>query len=127
MSGPAYGERVFDDDLKTKLFTTDLATPIVWKYDKAVTVASYFIMGANNDSSYPERMPIAWKLYGSSDGVSWDLVDTQSLETPKVVYNYSERYAVLSEPVTYSYFKLEVTAPSAYQFADILLLSKEYY
>ena len=127
VSGPQNAERLFDFDFKTKLRTADLATSIIWKYDNAVNVVAYTFFGARGDSSHPERVPIAWKMYGSNDGESWDLIDEKNYETPKEVSDYCERYEKLENAVAYSYFKLEMIAPTEYQLTEISLLSREYW
>lgn len=126
VSGPADAERLFDCDFKTKLRTKDLTTPIIWKYDEAVTAVAYMFLGANDDASHPERLPTDWKIYGSNNGSDWVLIAEEDLQTPKETSDYTGRYAEFTTAVTYSYFKLEMTAPVEYQLSDIVLLSQKY-
>lgn len=127
VSGPQNAERLFDFDFKTKLRTQDQTLPIVWKYDSAVNVVAYTFWGARDDSSHPERVPIAWKLYGSNDGENWDLIDEKSYDAPNEVSDYCQRHEVLENAVTYSYFKLEMIAPTEYQLTEFSLLCREYW
>ena len=126
VSGPADAERLFDCDFKTKLRTKDLTTPIIWKYDEAVTAVAYMFLGANDDASHPERLPTDWKIYGSNNGSDWVLIAEEDLQTPKETSDYTGRYAEFTTAVTYSCFKLEMTAPVEYQLSDIVLLSQKY-
>lgn len=118
---------LFDGDVRSKLCTRDIAEPITFKYDSAIHLLSYSLVNANDDASYPERTPLAWKLYGSHDGSQWDLIDSQELtETDNT--NYQERNFKLSKEAEYSYFKFEpIISGEMYQLSEIIMYTSADY
>ncbi|MBQ8287557.1 MAG: leucine-rich repeat domain-containing protein [Clostridia bacterium] len=138
ISGPQSGNtnesytKIFDRDVETKVCTTDLETPIIWSYDTPKRIVSYSLVGANDDSTFRTRVPVNFTLYGSVDGESWEIIDTQATDASLETYdpwfhNFQERNFKLSEGVTYQYFKLEIKQPFAnlYQFSEIILYTQE--
>ena len=136
ISGPNNGNssesytKIFDLNVDTKVCTTDLETPIIWSYSAPKHIASYSLVGANDDRSYEARVPVNFTLYGSDDGKSWEVIDTHTRDTEPDFYefdNYEERNFKLSESVTYQYFKLEIVQPftNLYQFSEIILYTQE--
>lgn len=119
-TGELYGN-LFDGDVRSKLCTADVTTPIVWKYPEAVEVVSYSLIGARDDASYKSRVLTKWKLYGSNDGNTWTLLDEQNLEAPEKVTNYGERNFKLKTPAEYTYFMFEPIEASKYQLSELLL------
>ncbi len=138
ISGPGNGNanegytKIFDKDVDTKLCTTDLETPIIWSYSDPKRIVSYSLVGANDDSTFSTRVPVNFTLYGSVDGESWEIIDTQATDASLETYdpwfhNYLERNFKLAEGVTYQYFKLEIDQPftNLYQFSEIILYTQE--
>ena len=120
-SNELYGN-LFDDSVRTKLCTDDVTTPIVWKYNEAVRVVSYSLVGANDDATYSDRIILSFKLYGSTNGTSWELIDEQNVDAPESPLNYQERNFKLTTAVEdYTYFKLEPIGASKYQMSGIIL------
>ncbi len=122
VSGPEGYENLFDMDVKTKLLTSDLATPIVWKYDEPMKAFGYVFVGTGEDALHPERVPTGWKLYGSSDGTDWKMIGGHNLPVIEEASNYDTRYFDASNSAdAYEYFKLEFDAPSEYQLSEIAI------
>ena len=40
------------------------------------TLYSYSLTTANDNEAYKGRNPKSWILYGSSDGINWEKIDT---------------------------------------------------
>ena len=136
ISGPGDGNanegysKIFDKNADTKLCTTDLETPIIWSYSGPKRIVSYSLVGANDDSTFSIRVPVNFTLYGSVDGESWEIIDTNTRDTEPDYYefqNFQERNFKLSESATYQYFKLEIVQPftNLYQFSEIILYTQE--
>lgn len=108
--------------MKTRLLTSDLATPIVWKYDEPVKAIGYVFVGTGDDALHPERVPVGWKLYGSKDGTDWKMIGGHDLGALEKASHYDNRYFDASNSAdAYRYFKLEFVAPSEYQLSEIAL------
>jgi len=126
-------ENLFDEgkngeiiNVQTKLCCgEDLTTPIVWKYDEAVYVTSYSLVGAGDDATYYDRIVTTFKFYGSTNGTDWTLLDEQNGEAATEGVNFAERNFKLAKAAEYTYFKLEPVATSTYQLSGILLWTKE--
>ncbi len=115
-------------NVQTKLCCgEDLTTPIVWKYDEAVYVTSYSLVGAGDDATYVGRIVTAFKFYGSTNGTDWTLLDEQNGDpvAEGEGVNFAERNFKLAKAAEYTYFKLEPVASSTYQLSGILLWTKE--
>lgn len=70
--------KVGDGDLNSKWYTGNpLTAPLIFAFDAPVTIDSYNWASANDSVEY-SRSPISWRLYGSADNVTWDLIDSRS-------------------------------------------------
>jgi Bacterial lectin len=70
--------KVGDGNLNTKWYTGNpLTAPLNFAFNTPVTIDSYNWASANDSVEY-FRSPISWRLYGSADNVSWDLLDSRS-------------------------------------------------
>jgi hypothetical protein len=78
---------------------------IAWKYNNLFPVSAYTLISGNDT---PGRDPKAWNLYGSNNGESYTLIDSQS----DIVFQERRQSITfnLSQTVTYKYFKFEITA-----------------
>ena len=105
-------EEVFnlvDNDIMTKWYTDHRPLPadplyVTWNYKNPLSVSSV-IVGTANDSN--GRDPRIWTISGSNDGENFTVFYSHSanLSTSRRVlatFNFEE-------PVTYKYFKLEIT------------------
>lgn len=78
---PAAGEgpgKVGDGNLGTKWFTGQpLTVPLVFAFNSPVTIDSYNWASANDSVEYA-RSPVSWRVSGSADNVTWDLLDSRT-------------------------------------------------
>ena len=84
--------KALDGDLGTKWYDDrsaverrDASGKDVWvvlEYAKPVAVTRYEWYTANDTSRFGERNPVAWRLQGSNDGVSWINLDVVESATP---------------------------------------------
>ncbi|MDF2537607.1 MAG: hypothetical protein K0S76_628 [Herbinix sp.] len=81
---------------------------IAWKYSIPVTAKSYEMVSGND---VPERDPKEWKLYGSKDGKTYDLLDTRTGE--EFSARSMGRSFDLAKEVSYQYYKLEILSTKA--------------
>ena len=119
---------LFDGRVRSKLCTNDVTTPIEFMIKEgAKSIVSYSLVGANDDESYQSRLVTNFVLYGSADGQSWTQIDAQNFDPATVtITNYGEINYQLETPVTYQYFKLEIThATDMYQISEIILYTED--
>ena len=126
---------LFDGEVRKKLCTDDVTTPIVFAItDDVVTfsITSFSIVGANDDSSYTDRVVKSFKLYGAASGdadrSTWELLldVTDSGETETEVKNYQEYNYKFEEASTYRYYILEVVREAGtYQIGDLVLYAEK--
>lgn len=100
---------LFDYDVTTKFCVIDLANAAseIWISYHAATPAkvTYYKLTSANDSE--DRNPKAWVLEGSTDGSTWETIDTQSGETFADFFT-TNTYKVETDKY-YEYFRLRVT------------------
>lgn len=103
-------DKLFDGNTGTKFCAkSDELTPLTigWKMKRAVTVKSYTLVTGDDTSENPNRNPHSWKLLGSVDGVTWEVLDTvedggiEAKDKTEYTYSTDRRKACL-------YFKLEI-------------------
>ena len=109
---------LFDQSTTSKWFADNdrfssfgsLPCVIKWAYTHAPKAVSYSLTSAND---MPGRDPKSWKLYGSADGKSYDLLDQQSgTFWGDDKDGKGSRNKTLSFPLKtdkYTFFKLEIT------------------
>ena len=95
-----------NDCNRTTIYRAAFDEPIsiTYAYDAPVSFNTYSLTASKNE---PTRDPAAWKLEGSNDGTSWDLIDERQDEL------FSSRYATqfyTFGEATYSHYRLTVTA-----------------
>ncbi len=116
--------KLFDSLSSTKFLTEKKpsASSPVWvsfALDSPQKAAFYYITSANDK---PERDPKAWKLYGSADGKTYTVIDSQTGIT--FTDRHQRKEFAIANPVAYQYYKIEITAncgESMTQFADLRL------
>lgn len=118
-----YGEgvaEVFDDNNGSKYghYSNCSLVTFTWSYDQAYTATIYDVV-TGNDSLRANRNPESWKLYGSTDGENWVLIDS-------VVYtaNLSSDVATyaIDEPGAYQHYKIEFSVANHwFQIAEVRL------
>lgn len=98
--------KLSDQNRQTR-YRTNFTQPvsITYSYDTPVEVENYSITAAKDGTA---NDPKDWTLEGSNDGITWEAIDSRKGET------FSNRYATqlyrLSEPATYSRYRLTVSA-----------------
>ena len=116
-------ENIFDGKRETKLYSTSqVPGNIVWKMKQNTTLYSYTITTANDNEKYPNRTIKAWKLYGSTDGNNWELIDTVN-ESGMADKNYADYTYLVDKIGTYTQYKMEITElyGNSFQISDITL------
>ncbi|MBQ8382772.1 MAG: GH92 family glycosyl hydrolase [Clostridia bacterium] len=127
---------LFDGQADTKycidLSNISASSPVVMIFglDAGCTVEGYRLTTANDAEL---RDPKTWKLYGSTDGESWTVIDSRTNES-FTDRKQTRTFRLDSPTPEYSYFKLEVTAVAGrdlttkgsvlFQLADIELLGE---
>ena len=98
---------------------------ITFKTDTPVTVTHYNLVNANDTASYKGRLPRCWTLYGSTDGKSWTVIDTQTSPVLSEL-NYAANSFAVSDPSAYQYYKLVFVCGTDgnVQFSELELFEK---
>ena len=123
-------ENIADNDIRSKLCTSDAATPIVFSFSTPTPVVSYSLVNANDNESYTDRTPMSWTLEGSNDSSSWTIVDTvdlaaEGVEQADEATNYLERNFVLDNAAEYSYYRLTITSShGTLQMAEVFFYTE---
>lgn len=101
--------KLFDGNLNSKWyadkgFMGKFPCIIIWEYNANYSAKSYSLTSAND---VPNRDPKSWKLYGSTNGKDYTLLDKQSNITFEE--RNDTRNFPLKETANYKYYKLEIT------------------
>lgn len=120
---------LFDHNPDTKWCNTKVEQAreeIFFHTNEPVKAIQYSLTMANDHESNPNRVPVAWTLYGSNDNASWTAIDKGDAGDKKTLLS-----AQNGEKVTFSimhrgeyrYYKLVFDTPGAdgVQFADFEL------
>ena len=89
-------DKVYDNKLSTKLFLTHDQSWIQYQLPGASIVTSYQISRSADAASLPDRVPTAWTLEASNDGIVWTQLDAQTGQTlgaPPSIYPVSNSTA----------------------------------
>ena len=114
-------EGMFDGLTTTKLYTggqfVDGANQapngglnVDMEYSKPITISRFRIGNAADSNSYTGRQPRAFTLRGSNDGVNWDAPFFTTTNAGLPTTNQALTYFDLSAPVTYQYYRWNITA-----------------
>jgi predicted alpha-1,2-mannosidase len=109
---------LFDDNaLNSTTFAADNPVVTIRFNAKTPAVELYTLT-----SSATAGDPSGWTLSGSSDGGTWNVLDTRTNQS--FAYRSQTRVFKVANPVAYAYYKLELTASTGTGLAEIELLAK---
>ncbi|WP_186176552.1 discoidin domain-containing protein [Vibrio jasicida] len=94
----------FDENRATKWLTFSSTGNITYYFPKPVTVHQYSLTSANDAS---DRDPQNWKLLGSNDGVTWQILNSQTQQS--FTKRFQTKLYQLATPLSYQYIKLEIS------------------
>ena len=127
-------EKLFDDDTGTKWYYEGADSPaaITFSTDHAVKALRYSLTTANDHTTYRDRIPKAWTLYGrnsDSENESWTVI-AQHTENDNCIKNAGNQQEVtfdIPNPASYQYYKLdfESSESSKIQFSEFKLYTGE--
>lgn len=126
-----YGN-LFDGNTGTKWYYKGDGSPaaIIFSTDHAVKALRYSLTTANDHTSYAERIPKAWTLYGGdSENGTWTEI-AQHTENDNCIKNVGNEQEVtfdISNPASYQYYKLdfEISESTEIQFSEFKLYTGE--
>ena len=125
-------KNLFDGNTGTKWYYEGADSPaaIIFRTDRAVKALRYSLTTANDHTSYAERIPKAWTLYGgdSADGM-WTVI-AQHTEGDNCIENAGNQQEVtfdIPNPASYQYYKLdfEISVSTKIQFSEFKLYTGE--
>lgn len=68
---------LFDGDVTTKWCCSsslvEHCSSVVWSMTQAVTATHYSFTTANDNEKYPDRNPVAWRIYGTNEALTEDM------------------------------------------------------
>lgn len=125
-------EKLFDGNTGTKWYYEGSASPaaIIFRTDRAVKALRYSLTTANDHTSYLNRIPEAWTLYGGdSENGTWTVIaqHTEDDNCIKSAGNKQEVTFDIPNPASYQYYKLdfESSESSKIQFSEFKLYTGE--
>ena len=125
-------ENLFDGNTGTKWYYEGSASPdaIIFCTDRAVKALRYSLTTANDHTSYPNRIPKAWTLYGGdSENGTWTVIaqHTEDDNCIKSAGNKREVTFDIPDPASYQYYKLafESSESTEIQFSEFKLYTGE--
>ena len=95
-------EMLWDNDTATKFCTSEFPTTTIAAADGEYTIDGIIMATANDNSSYNNRSPYEWCVYGSNDGATWTALA------------YGDDY--FFEEVDFTYFAAPVTTEGSYKY-----------
>lgn len=88
-----------------------------------ITPEYYAFMTANDTSSYSSRNPQKWKIYGSNDKSSWELLAEENDGRSKLLAaDFTWHVFKLDKTGSYKYFKIWFENDDIIQFSEIQLM-----
>ena len=125
-------ENLFDGNTGTKWYYEGSASPdaIIFRTDRAVKALRYSLTTANDHTSYLDRIPEAWTLYGGdSENGTWTVIaqHTENDNCIKSAGNKQEVTFDIPNPASYQYYKLvfESSVSTKIQFSEFKLYTGE--
>lgn len=117
-------ENAFDGNYATKYCWPSFGeSEIEFSLDEAVEPSYYALMTANDTSGYSQRNPQRWKIYGSGDGESWDLIaDVSDGRQRLSASDFTWHLFRLDGTGSYRYFRIWLDNDDIIQFSEIALL-----
>lgn len=125
-----WADKLLDGDITTKWCMgkseTELNSVVVWSMTQLVAVTHYSLTTANDNETYPNRNPVAWRLYGTNLEIDesmmmdyeflgtvdddmiptgWELVD-QVWDSDLPDANFIECGFSVDKPAAYQYYIL---------------------
>ena len=125
-------KNLFDGNTGTKWYYEGAASPaaIIFRTDCAVKALRYSLTTANDHTSYADRIPKAWTLYGGdSENGTWTVI-AQHTEDDNCIKNVGNEREVtfdIPNPASYQYYKLvfESSVSTEIQFSEFKLYTGE--
>ncbi len=122
-------QALFDGQTSTKWCVTESkVSHVTFKTKTAVTVCAYQLFAGNDTQKNPGRNPKCWTLYGSLDGVTWEIIDSV-YDGNMSSDNYSANTYLAENEGLYQFFTLVVheseDAGLKMQISEIKLYSED--
>ena len=125
-------ENLFDGNTGTKWYYKGADSPaaIIFSTNHAVKALRYSLTTANDHTSYPDRIPEEWTLYGGdSENGTWTVI-AQHTEDDNCIKNAGNQQEVtfdIPNPASYQYYKLdfESSVSTEIQFSEFKLYTGE--
>lgn len=96
--------KLVDNNVNSKYVTKQNQFEVIWNGNRMVSVQSYLLTSATDA---PEMDPKSWTLFGSSDNVTWAVIDRQK-EQQFIRRKETKLYEV-NNKTSYRNYKLSVT------------------
>ncbi len=96
-----YTQKDFEANNSGKMGSGTNRLRIAWELAEPTTISAYAMVTGNDTADWPERNPIAWALYGSNDGMEWEIID--AIHDGKL------------EPLNFEPYVYEVDSPKEYK------------
>lgn len=114
----------FDGDPATKYcWPSNGESEITFTSKQAIAPTHYALMTANDTYDYSRRNPQKWKIYGSVDNKSWELMtEVNNGRDILTASNFTWHVFEIDNPGSYQYFKIWLDNDDVIQFSEIAFL-----
>lgn len=123
------GARMVCDGLKSTKWCIDqpqrMPYYVILEAEKPVKLAEYTLTTGDDTSSYPDRNPASWMVYGSNDKQQWKLLDEKHSYFRMTDLNEQEYFFPVRAKAEYRFFKfcfLEMQDETRIQLSEIGIL-----
>lgn len=93
---------------------------LVFQTEKAIAPTAYVFVTGNDTDFYPERNPVQWVLYGSTDGENWVALDQVS-NGNMVGDNYIPHVYTMENTEKYNWFCFSVENTGTLQLQELMI------
>ncbi len=115
-------ENLWDNDTTTKFCTGTFPTSSMAKLPAPATIDGIIMATANDNSSYNNRSPYEWCIYGSADGENWTpIAYGDDLFFAETDYTYYPAAVTPVENVQYVLFQSEGALSGCFQVSELVL------
>ena len=90
---------------------------IVVETEEAITPGAYVLITGNDTATYPDRNPVQWVLYGSTDGENWVVLD-QVKDGKMAPDSFTPHVYTIENDKAYNFFCLSVENTGSLQLNE---------
>lgn len=120
-------ENLFDNEKDTKYcLTVDDEITVSFSFSEEKAVEAYLFCTGNDTQANPERNPDKWIIYGSNDGVNWDVIsEIENGEDELGGYDHVWYGFKVDTPAEYKEYKIVLKNSGIMQLSEIQFMAEK--